>query len=726
MPLAASFRRMLHAPVRLFHCKISITHENSTQSAPPRPRIALKLTHSRQCTRERREDQDGRPRLEGSPPLTQPAALPPLRPNPSIRRSDASSASLHAIRRQPAPPFNASIVHSGVPPPLHDLNSTPPPRTRAPQTHRDCDGPPNPQSTCTSTWRKDPRCPSRRARKQAPSLYWTRLIDYENTRGSEIKDMLAPARAVHPTPPFHDGRSTNAVVAAPREFGLSDESTRHPVGISTKNCRPTNVKPSVECARERFCEIQVEIEGFVTSDICVLNASYGSARSFSKPRQAPFAARAHRRRRTPASQPRSPTTVPRALSAAKIQESVDEEAEPYPQVPVRLSHEHRDLHWYDDYESDTGQSTNESATIDKTHSQTTKPHAVPRPRTRRAANGKRTRNWIPGSSDSEESKPGQSKCTKATRHGKASKLGSTCDSSLRRFGASTTQNDGQPATPTKAGSSHVFRPPCDRRWTPGDGRRAHGCELGDVARLKGWRHSMKPTSNGKRLGAQQAAPYRAKKAIRGRAVSGPGFVEREDGWLWCKRVLGALDLYGDGEGQDRGQIEAGSGNGVQWERTAGYVGELQRPSTKATSNGRRLGAQQTGPSVQRKPFAGRRWDAPCLGRDLWSERRVIVGQASSLSAVENAFRARPGRSSFTGSGVLDLYGDGEGQDRGQIEAGSGNGVQWERTAGYVGAFLSQFDPSSLTNGVALDVYGADSDGEWRAWWNRARAVTRGP
>ncbi|KAF6743072.1 hypothetical protein DFP72DRAFT_1178633 [Ephemerocybe angulata] len=60
--------------------------------------------------------------IQGAPPpLTSPAALPPLRPNPSIRRS----ASFHSTRRQPAPAFNAAIVHSRVPLPLHDFGYTP-------------------------------------------------------------------------------------------------------------------------------------------------------------------------------------------------------------------------------------------------------------------------------------------------------------------------------------------------------------------------------------------------------------------------------------------------------------------------------------------------------------------------------------------------------------------------------------------------------------------------
>ncbi|KAF5334965.1 hypothetical protein D9611_009967 [Ephemerocybe angulata] len=56
-------------------------------------------------------------------------------------------------------------------------------------THRNCDGPPNPQPTCTSTWRKDPR-----------------LLYDENTyrklnSGSVINNRLSPARAFDPTPP---------------------------------------------------------------------------------------------------------------------------------------------------------------------------------------------------------------------------------------------------------------------------------------------------------------------------------------------------------------------------------------------------------------------------------------------------------------------------------------------------------------------------------------------
>ncbi|KAF5330222.1 hypothetical protein D9611_010568 [Ephemerocybe angulata] len=88
-----------------------------------------------------------------------------------------------------------------------------------------------------------------------------------------------------------------------------------------------------------------------------------------------------------------------------------------------------------------------------------------------------------------------------------------------------------------------------------------------------------------------------------------------------------------------------------------------------------------------------------------------------MSAMENAFRAKPGRS---GSGALDVHSDGEGQNRHGLGGTEGNGVgvgppwvtnrrcevcgPWPaRTAGLM---------LSLTNwptsGVVLDVYGDDS------------------
>ncbi|KAF5334964.1 hypothetical protein D9611_009966 [Ephemerocybe angulata] len=87
---------------------------------------------------------------------------------------------------------------------------------------------------------------------------------------------------------------------------------------------------------------------------------------------------------------------------------------------------------------------------------------------------------------------------------------------------------------------------------------------------------------------------------------------------------------------------------------------------------------------------------------------------------------------FTGSGVLDVHGDGEGQDRrglggrrvmvwvsafsgSQVVSGTCVGREARGWPGYACGFLLQYDPLSLTSGVALDVYGDDSHGEW---WNR--------
>lgn len=45
-------------------------------------------------------------------------------------------------------------------------------------------------------------------------------------------------------------------------------------------------------------------------------------------------------------------------------------------------------------------------------------------------------------------------------------------------------------------------------------------------------------------------------------------------------------------------------------------------------------------------------------------------------------------------------------------------------AGLCGRLSLQFDPLNLTSGVALEVDGDDSDGEWRAWWNRGPGPLR--
>ncbi|KAF5334963.1 hypothetical protein D9611_009961 [Ephemerocybe angulata] len=145
MPLAASLRRMHHAPVRLSAAR-SPSH---TRTRPnPLHHGLVQLSNSPTADDARGNGAKTKMAVRGTkapPPLTQPAALPPLRPNPSIRRSDASSPSLHATRRPPAPPFDASIVHSRVPLPLHDLNYAPPHELAAPlKLTAMCDGPPNP------------------------------------------------------------------------------------------------------------------------------------------------------------------------------------------------------------------------------------------------------------------------------------------------------------------------------------------------------------------------------------------------------------------------------------------------------------------------------------------------------------------------------------------------------------------------------------------------------
>ncbi|KAF5328004.1 hypothetical protein D9611_015129 [Ephemerocybe angulata] len=97
-----------------------------------------------------------------------------------------------------------------------------------------------------------------------------------------------------PRTALHDGHSTNERGhcysrlnhAAPTSQHLANSACRSrlrqhpraissPVAISTKNWPSDDGKPSVEST--------VEIEGFVTSDICVLNGSYGRSRRSRKP-----------------------------------------------------------------------------------------------------------------------------------------------------------------------------------------------------------------------------------------------------------------------------------------------------------------------------------------------------------------------------------------------------------------------------------------------------------
>lgn len=67
------------------------------------------------------------------------------------------------------------------------------------------------------------------------------------------------------------------------------------------------------------------------------------------------------------------------------------------------------------------------------------------------------------------------------RHGRTSKPGSTCDNSLRRWGASTTQNaDRTPRTSTTVRST--------TSWAGGK-RQTDGCELGD---REGWESMIEP------------------------------------------------------------------------------------------------------------------------------------------------------------------------------------------------------------------------------------------
>ncbi|KAF5334990.1 hypothetical protein D9611_009975 [Ephemerocybe angulata] len=230
------------------------------------------------------------------PPLTQPAALPPLRPNPSIRRSDASSASLHAIRRQPAPPFDASIVHSRVPLPLHDLE----PQPRSSHSPR-------------LRWPAEPTVDMHEHLAQRPTVNYTRLPYDENTyrklnSGSVINNTLSPARAVDPTPPQLPStmavRRTSAVAGltviksesfrphvacrAHEKRNLQEHDLQRKTGHVLNQSIDNGREPSVECARKTsYLGSQNKPNGSRNQDFRNLqktaNICRSTARNFSKP-----------------------------------------------------------------------------------------------------------------------------------------------------------------------------------------------------------------------------------------------------------------------------------------------------------------------------------------------------------------------------------------------------------------------------------------------------------
>ncbi|KAF5334948.1 hypothetical protein D9611_009985 [Ephemerocybe angulata] len=666
-----------------FHCKVSITHDNSTQSAPPRPRTALKLTHSHDARGNGAKTKMAVRGTKAPPPLTQPAALPPLRPNPSIRRSDASRASLHATRRQPAPPFDASIVHSGVPPPLHDLNYTPPPRTRTPQTQRDV----------RLRWPAEPTADMHEHLAQRPTLdhgeHGNKLVLDETHRRrkhtrSEINDMLAPARAVDPTPPQLP--STMAVRRA--VAGLSCIEGRLKTRTHRPMIKPSHAPysttphaidkgrardPSVEYAREvgylstprangsrnqDFRDLQK------TADVCATGIAAVPESPENRARRATTA--------FPATQKSGqPTTLtedghPRAFLTDGV--SFATCTNTTTTTPA-------------------SQETSQRPSKHHTHDNGTPSLSSFRQRTGRPTKGECARNWIAGISKPHDIKrsdkrnrgirdAGPSKqslrrrlrqCQKlrqavldvrrkpfaAGRPRRRTTLEATADGTGqwdgRRRRLSLLQPNSYEAEMERDDpadtSDHTSDPP--RRQHPTLNKDRTPRTLHHQNTVAGRRKSRTlPTDAALVFGSQTDW-----------VVQGTGRVHRCD--YKATRTPAAQAMLKTDSGlagrRTRGQYEFRNAfNECYSIRSPAGRAKLATKSIRKSSLGRAV----SGPGFVEREDG---W--------LWCK-----AHASSVSAMENAFHARPGRSSFTRSGVLDLYGDGEGQDQGGLWGTEGNGV----------------------------------------------------
>ncbi|KAF5334934.1 hypothetical protein D9611_009963 [Ephemerocybe angulata] len=147
------------------------------------------LTHSRRCTRERREDQDGHPRHEGSPSAH--AAGSP--PSPATNPLDPTIRRVKCLPPCPSPP-PSRLLHCKI------LITRDPERPLCPAT---------PTHSSITLSNSLPAVHEEMARRselatRAPGakLDSPRTKTHHNLKSrSEINETLAPARVVAPTPP---------------------------------------------------------------------------------------------------------------------------------------------------------------------------------------------------------------------------------------------------------------------------------------------------------------------------------------------------------------------------------------------------------------------------------------------------------------------------------------------------------------------------------------------